>query len=100
MKIHDLIGVGFGPANISLAIALKEKSADNNPIDAFFIEKKSSFSWHPNMLLDQTHMQISFLKDLATLRNPQSSFTFINYLHEKKRLSDFINLKTLLPKQT
>ena len=97
MQIHDLIGVGFGPANISLAIALKEKSTDNNPINAFFIEKKASFSWHPNMLLDQTHMQISFLKDLATLRNPQSSFTFINYLHEKKRLSDFINLKTFYP---
>jgi lysine N6-hydroxylase/L-ornithine N5-oxygenase len=97
MKIHDLIGIGFGPSNISLAIALKEKSTDNNPIDAFFIEKKSSFSWHPNMLLDQTHMQISYLKDLATLRNPQSSFTFINYLHEKKRLSDFINLSTFYP---
>lgn len=97
MRIHDLIGVGFGPSNISLAIALEEKSTKNNPIDAFFIEKKSSFSWHPNMLLDQTHMQISFLKDLATLRNPKSSFTFINYLHEKNRLSDFINLKTFYP---
>lgn len=97
MKIHDLIGVGFGPANISLAITLKEKSSDNNPIDAFFIEKKSSFSWHPNMLLNDTHMQISFLKDLASLRNPQSHFTFVNYLHTKGRLSDFINLKTFYP---
>ena len=97
MKIHDLIGVGFGPSNISLAITLQEKSTTNNPIDAYFIEKKSSFSWHPNMLLDQTHMQISFLKDLASLRNPQSKFTFVNYLHEKNRLSDFINLKTFYP---
>ena len=49
------------------------------------------------MLLEQAHMQVSFLKDLATLRNPTSRFTFINYLHEKGRLQDFINLKTFFP---
>ncbi len=42
-------------------------------------------------------MQISFLKDLATPRNPQSQFTFVNYLFEKGRLQQFINLGTFLP---
>lgn len=42
-------------------------------------------------------MQISFLKDLATPRNPRSKFTFINYLFSKNRLNTFINLDTFLP---
>jgi L-ornithine N5-oxygenase len=95
--IHDLIGVGFGPSNIALAIALEEKRHGAKPVDALFIERQPSFAWHPHMLLDQAHMQISFLKDLATLRNPTSRFTFINYLHESGRLPDFINLKSFFP---
>ncbi|QFZ84113.1 SidA/IucD/PvdA family monooxygenase [Variovorax paradoxus] len=95
--IHDLIGVGFGPSNVALAIALEEKRHGSKPLDALFIERQPCFAWHPNMLLDQAHMQISFLKDLATLRNPSSRFTFVNYLHEKGRLTDFINLKSFFP---
>lgn len=97
MQIHDLIGIGFGPSNIALAIALEEKREAGEPVDALFIEKQPSFAWHKNMLLDGAHMQISFLKDLATLRNPASRFTFLNYLHQKRRLQDFINLKTFFP---
>jgi len=66
-------------------------------VDALFIEKQPGFVWHKNMLLDNAHMQISFIKDLATLRNPASRFTFLNYLHEKQRLQDFVNLKTFFP---
>ncbi len=95
--IHDLIGIGFGPSNVALAIALEEKRHASRPLDALFIERQPAFAWHPHMLLDQSHMQISFLKDLATLRNPTSRFTFINYLHEKGRLPDFINLKSFYP---
>lgn len=97
MQIHDLIGIGFGPSNIALAITLEEKKQEGCNVDSFFIEKQPSFAWHSNMLLDNTHMQISFLKDLATMRNPSSHFTFINYLHQKQRLQDFINLKTFFP---
>jgi L-ornithine N5-oxygenase len=96
MHIHDLIGIGFGPSNIALAIALEE-GAPQRAADAFFIEKQPGFAWHRHMLLKQSHMQISFLKDLATLRNPTSRFTFVNYLHQKGRLQDFINLKTFFP---
>ncbi|MFG6175964.1 lysine N(6)-hydroxylase/L-ornithine N(5)-oxygenase family protein [Halomonas sp. THAF12] len=95
MPIHDLIGIGFGPSNIALAIALEEQGDDK--LDAFFIERQPSFAWHPHMLLDHAHMQISFLKDLVTPRNPGSRFTFLNYLHEKGRLQDFINLQTFFP---
>ena len=97
MRIHDLIGVGFGPSNIALAIALDEHREAGRPIDALFLEKQSAFAWHPHMLLSHAHMQIAFLKDLATLRNPRSRFTFVNYLHERQRLPAFINLKTFYP---
>ncbi|MFM9926617.1 lysine N(6)-hydroxylase/L-ornithine N(5)-oxygenase family protein [Variovorax sp. H27-G14] len=95
--VHDLVGIGFGPSNIALAIALEEKRHASRPLDALFIEKQLSFAWHPHMLLDHAHMQISFLKDLATLRNPTSRFTFVNYLHQKGRLTAFANLKSFFP---
>lgn len=44
-------------------------------------------------------MQISFLKDLVTVRNPQSRFSFINYLHHSDRLIDFINRQTFTPER-
>src|SRR5688500_16831486 len=60
MQIHDLIGIGFGPSNIALAITLEEKKQEGYYIDSFFIEKQPSFAWHANMMLENAHMQISF----------------------------------------
>ncbi len=97
MHIHDLIGIGFGPSNIALAVAFEEKGGKNAPQDILFIERQRGFAWHPDMMLDDTHMQISFLKDLVTPRNPKSHYTFLNYLHAKNRLQDFINLQTFFP---
>ena len=97
MHIHDLIGIGFGPSNIALAIALDEHRQTGQAKDALFIERQPCFAWHPHMLLDNAHMQISFLKDLVTPRNPKSRFSFLNYLHSKGRLQDFINLQTFFP---
>ncbi|MCX7289795.1 lysine N(6)-hydroxylase/L-ornithine N(5)-oxygenase family protein [Janthinobacterium sp.] len=95
--VHDLIGIGFGPSNLALAIALREAAPADGALDACFIEQKSDFVWHGDMLLDDSRMQISFLKDLVTLRNPASPYTFINYLQQHGRLQDFINLKTFYP---
>lgn len=52
MKTHDLIGIGFGPSNIALAIALEEQRQNGHHIDALFIEKQPHFAWHKDMLLD------------------------------------------------
>lgn len=49
------------------------------------------------MLLPGTTMQISFLKDLVTLRNPSSEFTFLAYLHSNNRLLSFINRGSFFP---
>jgi L-ornithine N5-oxygenase len=88
------VGVGFGPSNLALAIALAERP---DPARAVFLEGQESFGWHRGMLLEDATMQISFLKDLVTPRNPSSSFGFLAYLHERDRLADFINHKVLFP---
>ncbi|MGF7192210.1 L-ornithine N5-oxygenase [Robbsia andropogonis] len=49
------------------------------------------------MLLPGAEMQISFLKDLVSLRNPSGTFSFLNYLKEKDRFSEFANLRNFFP---
>src|SRR5688500_4138322 len=97
MLIHDFIGIGFGPSNIALAIAVDEARDPDLPLEHLFIERQPSLTWQPNRRLEHSHMQISFLKDLAMLRNPTSRFTFVHYLHQKQRLQDFINLQSFFP---
>lgn len=91
---RDLVCVGFGPASLAIAIALHDQGTNARVL---YIERQRKFVWHAGMLLPHARMQISFLKDLATLRNPQSKFTFINYLKSKNRLVAFTNLSTFLP---
>jgi L-ornithine N5-oxygenase len=97
--IYDVVGIGFGPANLALAIAVTEHNAerDNRPVRALFLERQPRFGWHRGMLIDDATMQVSFLKDLVTLRNPTSDFSFLSYLHSADRLVDFINQKSLFP---
>lgn len=102
--IHDLIGIGFGPASLAIAVAIydvleqriAQGKTDLTPKIAF-LERQSQFGWHAGMLLPGTKMQISFIKDLATMRNPRSHFTFLNYLKQHNRLVQFSNLDTFLP---
>ncbi|MFG2285929.1 lysine N(6)-hydroxylase/L-ornithine N(5)-oxygenase family protein [Streptomyces sp. NPDC048595] len=91
----DVLGVGFGPSNLALAIALRETSHPRSGVH--FYERHPGFSWHGGMLLKNATMQVHFLKDLVTLRNPRSAFTFLNYLHDRDRMVDFINHKALFP---
>jgi len=98
-ELLDLLCVGFGPASLAIAIALHDSvpASSSNPPKALFLEKQSQFAWHAGMQLPGAKMQISFLKDLATPRDPRSKFTFINYLFSQGRLNHFINLSTFLP---
>jgi L-ornithine N5-oxygenase len=96
--IYDVVGVGFGPSNLALAIAFAEHNAGaGEPVTAHFLERQPRFGWHRGMLIDTATMQVSFLKDLVTMRNPTSEFSFVNYLHAVGRLVDFINHKNLFP---
>ncbi|KAJ2932911.1 hypothetical protein H1R20_g4216, partial [Candolleomyces eurysporus] len=99
-EIVDLVGLGFGPANIAIAGAVTEAWKENPsfPVKTtLFIERHEIFRWHPGMLLPGARMQISFMKDLATLRNPGSPYTFLSYLHSEDRLLSFINRGSTIP---
>lgn len=96
----DLVGVGFGPSNLALAVAIAEHNAASpcsEQLEARFLERQSSFGWHRGMLLEDATMQVSFLKDLVTLRNPASPYGFVSYLHDHGRLVDFINYGSVFP---
>ncbi|HEX9999398.1 MAG TPA: SidA/IucD/PvdA family monooxygenase [Actinoplanes sp.] len=102
-SVVDLVGVGFGPSNLALAIAIAERNAElervpgARAVTATFVERQPRFGWHRGMLLEDATMQVSFLKDLVTLRNPKSDFTFLCYLQSRDRLIDFINRKNFFP---
>jgi lysine N6-hydroxylase len=81
----DLLGVGLGPFNLSLA-ALLEPVRD---VAAVFCEQQPSFSWHPGLLLEGTTTQVPFLADLVTLVDPGSQHSFLEYLREHDRLYRF-----------
>jgi len=98
--LQDLVCVGFGPASLAIAVALHdalEAGTLRQAPKVLFLEKQPRFAWHAGMLLPGAKMQISFVKDLATLRDPRSNFTFLNYLHSQGRLVEFSNLSTFLP---
>jgi L-ornithine N5-oxygenase len=98
--VLDVLGIGFGPSNLALAIVLEEQErrADApQPLRAAFIERQQTFGWHRGMLIDGADLQVSFLKDLVTLRNPTSDFSFLCYLHQAGRLPAFINQKNMYP---
>lgn len=90
----DVLGIGFGPANIALAIALEEQGSLHS---VRFLERRSSSAWHPDMLLDGADIQNNPLRDFVTPRNPRSQYTFVNYLHSEGRLFDYLNLGLTFP---
>jgi L-ornithine N5-monooxygenase len=93
----ELLGVGAGPSNLALAVALEELGPPELARGALLIEQGDRVAWHPGMLLPEAQSQVSFLKDLVTLRNPRSRFSFVNYLHAAGRLDEFVNLGTFFP---
>ncbi|KAF1957106.1 hypothetical protein CC80DRAFT_491931 [Byssothecium circinans] len=85
--MYDLVCIGFGPAQLATAIANREA---RKPTKVLFVERKPAFSWH-NPHLARTRMENPFLLDLATVRNPRSAFSYVNYLLVKNRLVEFAN---------
>ncbi|MFG2294921.1 SidA/IucD/PvdA family monooxygenase [Streptomyces sp. NPDC048603] len=91
-----ILGIGAGPANLALAVALEEL-APSLAADTLLVEQSENTVWQRGLLIPWAQSQVSFLKDLATLRNPRSRYTFVNYLHETGRLDDFMSLGTFTP---
>ncbi|OXL26124.1 lysine N(6)-hydroxylase/L-ornithine N(5)-oxygenase family protein [Psychrobacter sp. DAB_AL32B] len=85
----DLIGIGLGPFNLSLAALL-----ENQPtVTSKFFEQKKEFNWHKGMIFPHTTLQVPFMADLVTLIDPTSRYTFLNYLHAQHRLLKFYILE-------
>lgn len=92
----ELLAVGGGPANLALAIAVEE-TAPELAARTLVVEALDSPGWQRGLLLPWTQSQVSFIKDLVTLRDPRSRFSFINYLHSVGRLNEFVNLGSFTP---
>lgn len=85
-KQYDLLGVGVGPFNLSLASILEKTKLEYK-----FFEQKKGFDWHSEILFSDSDMQTSYLKDLTTPVDPTSRHTFLNYLVEKGLFHVFMN---------
>jgi L-ornithine N5-monooxygenase len=96
----ELLAIGAGPSNLALAIALEELAPAELSTNSLLIEQNDTVAWQRGMLLPWTQAQVSFLKDLVTLRDPRSKFSFLNYLHSVDRLNEFVNLGTFTPYRT
>ncbi|WP_063770171.1 lysine N(6)-hydroxylase/L-ornithine N(5)-oxygenase family protein [Streptacidiphilus melanogenes] len=84
-EVHDLVGVGLGPFNLSLAAM-----ADRVPgLRSVFLEAKPEFSWHPGLMIEGARMQVPFLADLVSLVDPTSPWSFLAYLADRDRLFPF-----------
>ena len=90
-KVYDLIGVGVGPFNLSLAALLE----DQPEVDAVFFDQKPEFEWHKGMLIVGTRLQVPFMADFVTLADPTNRYSFLNYLSKKNRLYPFYFLQRL-----
>ncbi|MEU8759113.1 SidA/IucD/PvdA family monooxygenase [Streptomyces sp. NPDC048659] len=82
----DLVGVGIGPFNLSLA-ALAH-GVPGGLATAFF-EQRPAFHWHPGLLIEGATLQVPFLADLVTLADPASPWSFLSYLRGRDRLFPF-----------
>ncbi|MGW1022534.1 lysine N(6)-hydroxylase/L-ornithine N(5)-oxygenase family protein [Streptomyces sp. NPDC002577] len=82
---RDLVGIGIGPFNLSLA-ALAHPLAE---LDTAFYDQRPAFRWHPGLLIDGATLQVPFLADLVTLADPASPWSFLNYLRHRERLFPF-----------
>ncbi|WP_263261818.1 SidA/IucD/PvdA family monooxygenase [Pseudomonas sp. RIT-PI-S] len=90
----DVLGIGFGPANLAVAIALEELAPH---LSVAFLEKRLGPFWQPNMLLPGSDIQNHPLRDLVTPRNPRSRYSFTNFLFEQGRLYEHLNLPLHYP---
>lgn len=87
VPFHTAVGIGAGPANLSLA-ALFPAAA---PADIALFDRQPGSSWHPRLLHPGVTMQTSWMKDLVSLVDPTHPLTFMNYLVTTGRLYNLLN---------
>jgi lysine N6-hydroxylase len=81
MEEFDLLGIGVGPANLSLA-ALADPLSE---LSQRFVDTKPEFRWHSGLMLPDSQLTVTFLKDLVSMVEPTSRFSFLNFLVREGR---------------
>jgi lysine N6-hydroxylase len=95
---RDFIGVGAGPANLSLASLLTTaRERGLTSITATFFECEATVFWHSLQMFPGSLMQTEFYRDLVTPIDPTSKFSFLNYLKAQARLDQFFCSSTIYP---
>jgi L-ornithine N5-monooxygenase len=79
-----LLAIGAGPANLALAVAIEESGDHRLAEQTLLLEQSPDVKWQRDLLMPWARSQVSFLKDLVTLRN-------------QDRLDEFVNLGTFNP---
>jgi lysine N6-hydroxylase len=82
MNQFGYVGIGAGPSGLSLA-ALAQPVRELNGAS---LEAQSNFRWHTGIMLPEVRMQTSFLKDLVTLVDSTSDYSFLNFLVSSGRI--------------
>lgn len=84
---YACVGIGVGPANLSLAALMRGHPEITN----LFVDKKPSFGWHDGQQIPNATIQVSMFKDLVSLSDPTSEYSFLSYLHKTGRFYHYIN---------
>ncbi len=88
MKNHyDLLGIGIGPFHLSLAALMRK----HEKARTLFLDQKSGFEWHSELMFSEADMQTSYLKDLVTPVDPTNPHSFLNFLVENGIFYSFMN---------
>jgi lysine N6-hydroxylase len=84
---YHTVGIGAGPANLSLA-ALFASTTDE---EIALFDRQPGPAWHNTLLHPGVRMQTSWLKDLVSLVEPRHELTFLNYLVTEGRMFALLN---------
>ena len=76
MTTYHTVGIGAGPANLSLA-AMYDVLA---PHEIALFEANDRPGWHDGMLHSGVRMQTGWVKDLVSLYDPTHPLSFLNFL--------------------
>ncbi|MGY0232233.1 SidA/IucD/PvdA family monooxygenase [Longispora urticae] len=87
MPRYHTVGVGAGPANLSLAALFG--SATTESIALF--DRQPGPGWHNSLLHSGVRMQTSWLKDLVSMVDPRHELSFLNYLVTTGRMFALLN---------
>jgi lysine N6-hydroxylase len=83
---HDIIAIGCGPSNLSLAALATEVDG----LDLAVLEAADAFEWHSGMMFPGTQLQVSPIKDLVSLVSPTNPFSFLNFVVSQGRVYRFL----------